>query len=437
MVAGNLRERTVVIGGGQAAGQIIEAARKGGYVGDMSLVCDESLLPYQRPPLSKQYLKGDRSRDWLLYRFPEFYKKCDVDVHLGRRAVEIDRNVGFVLLDDGERLPYDKLALAIGARSRRIDVPSVETVPLYYIRSLVDSERLSAALQNAKKIVIIGGGFIGLETAAALVQQDFEIVLLVSGSQVLPTVGPKIADFLMDQHLAHGVTVVLNANVAKLDRTTQNGVAVTLDDGRTLDGDVAIVGIGAIPNVELAKNAGLECDDGILVDALARTSDHRIVAAGDCTNHPNLHLGLRLRLETVHNAVEQGRTAGCTIAGLEHPYIQSPWVWSDQYNIRLQSVGVASGYDLSVRRLSAHQDRYSEFLFRGDRLLAAICINQPQIFGAVRRILNGRIPLAPSEAVDASFDLTKLLERAQTVVFDHPWPPRPPRRGPALIWGFD
>jgi len=437
VAAGNLRERTVVIGGGQAAGQIIEAARKAGYEGDISLVCEESMLPYQRPPLSKQYLKGDRSRDWLLYRFAEFYKKFDVDVRLGRPAIEIDRNRGTVLLDDGERLPYDKLALAMGARSRLLDVPSVDAVPLYYIRSLVDSERLGAALRSAKKIVIIGGGFIGLETAAALVKQDLEVVLLVAGSQVLPAVEPNIAGFLMDQHLAHGVKVVLNANVVELGRTRQNGVAVTLDDGRKFDGDVAIAGVGAIPNVELAENAGLECDNGILVDALARTSDRHIVAAGDCTNHPNMHLGRRMRLETVHNAVEQGRTAGCTIAGLEHPYIQSPWVWSDQYNIRLQSVGVSSGYDLSVRRRSAHQDRFSEFFFQGGRLLAVICINQPRIFGAVRRILNERIPLTPTEAVDANVDLAQLPERAQTVVFDQPWPPRPPRQGPALIWGFD
>jgi len=435
---GTRTERLVVVGGGQAAVQLIEVARHKGFEGRITLVSEEPLLPYQRPPLSKQYLMGTCGPDWLLYRPERFYERYAVDLRLGRRVVAIDRRAGRVTLADGGLLGYEKLALATGARSRRLAVPGSEGGRVWHIRTRADVDGLRSQLRSARKVVIIGGGFIGLETAAVLSQTGVEITLLVAGSQLIPrVVGADMMEFLMDQHRQHGVRIELHAVVTALEQGREGGFAVCLGDGRRFEADLVLAGIGALPNVELAQEAGLDCDDGIVVDELARTSDPAIVAAGDCTNHPNGLIRRRLRLETVHNAVEQGRTAGATIAGIELPYVQTPWVWSDQYQLRLQSVGIADGYDQTVWRGDAGAGRFSLFYFRAGELLAVNCINQPLVFGAVRRLLNERIALAPAEAADAGFDLSRRLPSKARLDFDVPWPARSARRQAAIAWGFE
>jgi 3-phenylpropionate/trans-cinnamate dioxygenase ferredoxin reductase component len=431
-------ERLVVIGGGQAATQLIEVARQKGFEGTITLVSDEPILPYQRPPLSKQYLTGLYGPDWLLYRPERFYEKFAIVVRLGRLATEIDRATAKVRLDDGTQLPYDKLALAMGARSRRLTVPGVDQPHVFYIRTLADVDGLRARLDATRSVVIVGAGLIGLEVAAVLVQTGVDVTLLAAGDRLIPRiVDGEIASFLLDHHLRHGVNVVMRATVVALGDLGNGRVAVVLEDGRSYQADMVLIGIGAMANVELAEAAGLLCDNGIVVNELARTSDPAIVAAGDCTNHPNGLVGRRLRLETVHNAVEQGRTAGATIAGQELPYIQSPWVWSDQYKLRLQSVGVSEGYDRTVLRGRPAEGRFSLFYYRGDDLLAVNCINQPLIFGAVRRLLNERIPLHPDEAADTGFDLTRPLPRTTTLAFDIPWRTKFEKQQPALAWGFE
>jgi 3-phenylpropionate/trans-cinnamate dioxygenase ferredoxin reductase component len=431
-------ERLVVIGGGQAATQLIEVARQKGFEGTITLVSDEPVLPYQRPPLSKQYLTGLYGPEWLLYRPERFYEKFAIVVRLGRRATEIDRATATVRLDDGTRLPYDKLALATGARSRRLTVPGVDQPYVFYIRTLADVDGLRARLNATRRVVIVGAGFIGLEAAAVLVQTGVEVTLLAADDRLIPRIiDGEMASFLLDHHLMHGVNVIMRTTVAALRDPGDGCGAVVLEDGRSFQADMVLIGIGAVANVELAEAAGLLCNNGIVVDELARTSDPAIVAAGDCTNHPNALVGRRLRLETVHNAVEQGRTAGTTIAGQELPYIQSPWVWSDQYKLRLQSVGVSEGYDRTVMRGKPADGRFSLFYYRGNDLLAVNCINQPLIFGAVRRLLNERIPLHPDEAADTGFDLTRPLPRTTTLEFDIPWRTKFEKQQLALAWGFE
>lgn len=428
-------ERLLVIGGGQAAAQIIEVARQQGFAGTVTLVSEEPVLPYQRPPLSKQYLTGQHGPDWLLYRPQRFYEKFTVDVRLGRRATAIDRAAATVTLDDGTLLGYDKLALATGASARTLQVPGSDHPHVFCIRTLADVDGLRARLAAAKRIVVIGAGFIGLETAAVLVQTGIDVTLLAATDRLIPrVVAGEMAAFLLDHHLMHGVKVVTQAAVSALRGRRDGVVEVQLADGRSYEGDMILVGIGALPNIELAQAAGLECDNGIVVDELARTSDPAIVAAGDCTNHPNPLVGRRLRLETVHNAVEQGRTAGATIAGKTLPYIQSPWVWSDQYKLRLQSVGVADGHDRTVLRGRPADGRFSLFHYRGEELLAVNCINQPLIFGAIRRLLNERIPLGCDQAADTGFDLTRLSARTTSFEFDIPWPTRHEKQQTALAW---
>ena len=431
-------QRAVVIGGGQAAAQIIDEARRHGYEGRIILVSEEAQLPYQRPPLSKQYLSGLHGPDWLLYRPASFYDKYAVDVRLDRRVEAIDRGKQTVSLSDGTELGYDRLALATGARARQLDVPGADIPNVFSIRTLQDVDRLRARLTECRSAVIIGGGFIGLEAAAMLVQTGVEVTLLAAGDRLIPKLADgEVARFLLDQHLLHGVRVVLEAQVETLEALAEGGARIILTDGRAFTGDMVLVGIGAIANVELAEAAGLECDNGILVDEFARTNDPCIVAAGDCTNHPNPLVGRRMRLETVHNAVEQGRTAGATLAGVELPYVQSPWVWSDQYRIRLQSVGVFEGYDSTVMRGEIATGRFSLFYYAGDRLLAVNCINQPHIFGAVRRLLNERIPLTPEQAQDAAFDITRLPPGTATLDFDIPWPSKYDKQRKAMAWGFE
>ena len=431
------RERLVVIGGGQAAAQMIEVARRKGYEGRITLVTEEAMLPYQRPPLSKQYLTGQYAPDWLLYRPEEFYGKFEVDVRLAQRATAIERVDRVVRLQDGGALAYDKLALATGARARVLAVPGAASEKVFYIRTLADVERLRPQLPLLRKVVIIGAGFIGLEAAAMLVQRGIAVTLIGAGAQLIPRlVGGEMAAFLLDQHLLHGVKVVLRAEVRELRAAPGGLIEVNLGDGRGFAGDAVLVGIGAAPNTELAEEAGLHCENGIIVDEMARTSDPAIVAAGDCTNHPNALVGRRLRLETVHNAVEQGRSAGATIAGCDLPYAQSPWVWSDQYKFRLQSVGIADGYDRTILRGTPASGRFSLFYYRGDDLLALNSINEPLVFGAVRRILNQRIPLRAEMAADTGFDLARLPARKVNLNFDEPWPDKAATRGMAVSWGF-
>jgi 3-phenylpropionate/trans-cinnamate dioxygenase ferredoxin reductase subunit len=431
-------ERLVVVGGGQAAAQAIEVARQHGYDGQITLVTDEPTLPYQRPPLSKQYLTGRFTSSWLLYRPNSFYAKFAVDVLPGRRATAIDRLTRVIALDDGSSLGYDKLLLTTGARARPLQVPGAEHPHIFYIRTLADVDGVRARIAESRRVIIIGGGFIGLETAAVLAQAGLEITLLAADKRLLPRViAGEMAEFLLDHHLMHGINVVLNAAVVALHARDDGGIGVALLDGRSFESDLVLVGIGAIPNAELAEACGLLCDNGIMVDELARTSDPAIMAAGDCTNHPNGLIGRRLRLETVHNAVEQGRTAGATIAGGELPYIQTPWVWSDQYSLRLQSVGVAEGYDRTVMRGKPADGRFSLFYYREDEMLAVNCINQPMIFGAVRRLLNERIPLHADHAADTNFDLAQILPRTASFDFDIPWPTKLEKRQAALAWGFD
>jgi 3-phenylpropionate/trans-cinnamate dioxygenase ferredoxin reductase subunit len=256
-----------------------------------------------------------------------------------------------------------------------------------------------------------------------------EVRVVVAADVLLARTFPEeIRRFLLDVHLMRGVKFLFDSRVAAFDTQPGGRTEVTLNDGQVLSADLIVVGIGAEPNVGLAAEAGLDCDNGILVDEDARTSDPAIFAAGDCTSHPNRLFGGRLRLETVHNAVEQGRTAGASVAGASLPYVQAPWVWSDQYALRLQAVGVSSEDATKVVRGKPGAAGFSVFHFDGDRLLAAQCVNQPAVFAAARRLLNQRLSISPAEVADMNLDLSGLAARPADLDFDVPWRPRHERR---------
>jgi 3-phenylpropionate/trans-cinnamate dioxygenase ferredoxin reductase subunit len=429
-------ERLVVIGGGQAAAQLIEVARQEGFAGAITLVSDEPMVPYQRPPLSKTFLTNDRPVEWLHYRSLAKYASVGVTLLLGREVVAIDRKQAAVLLEDGTLVPYDKLALATGSRATRLEAPGADDDRLFYIRTFKDVERLKARLKVSRRILIVGGGFIGLEAAATLASRHEEVTLLAAYERLIPRVLTEpLSRFLLGRHLARGVSIHLNARVASMKAVSASSTYVSCSDGREFVADAVIVGIGAQPNVELAQAAGLECDNGIVVDESTRTSDPAIFAVGDCTSHPNRALGRRLRLETVHNAVEQGRTAGFAMAGGSHRYDQTPWVWSDQFDLRIQSVGIATGFDREIIRGDPDSGQFSALYYRDDALIAANTINQPLVFGAVRKILNGGLRLEPCDAADMNFDIRSHARTAAKAEFDIPWPKRWEKGRSALDWG--
>jgi 3-phenylpropionate/trans-cinnamate dioxygenase ferredoxin reductase subunit len=415
------RGAIVIVGGGQAGAQVADALGRLGHGGPVTLIGDEPCLPYQRPPLSKRGLVDHCDAHWLAYRPAEFYARHDVRLETGRRVVQVDRVRHRVLLDDGRELPYEGLALATGTRVRRLAVPGAESCGVHYLRTIADAEAIRAALPAARRVVIVGGGFIGLEVAAVLAEQGREVVVLEAAPRLLPRVAaPELAEFLHEQHRQHGVRIATSASVSGIEREGTARIVCTAD-GQRWPADLVIAGIGIVPNVEVAAQCGLDCDDGILVDDAARTSDPDIVAAGDCTRHPNTLLGRQVRLETVHNAVEQGKVAAQTLAGRPARYAQVPWVWSDQFAFRLQVAGLVDGYDHHVVRGNPARGRFSVCYFRGERLLALQAINRPAEFAAARRLLNSRMAMTPAQAADPGFDLAACAQPRRRLDFVPPF----------------
>ncbi|MFT3921128.1 MAG: FAD-dependent oxidoreductase [Myxococcales bacterium] len=402
--------RLVVLGAGQAGMQLAATARAEGFPGDIVLVGEEPLLPYRRPPLSKEYLAGKATAEQLLLRASGFYREQRIETRLNLRAERIDRANQEVLFTDGSRLAYSALALTMGTRVKQLPVPGAELAGVHYVRSAADVERLQHGLSEARSAVVIGGGFVGLETAAVLRGLGVGVCLLEMQDRIMPrVVSPLLSEFYRNVHSQRGVEVVTGAGVTRIERRNAGGLAVHCADGREFTGDIVVVGIGVVPNQELAAAAGLTCDDGIVVDEFARTSDPHIVAAGDCTYHPNPLLERSLRLESVHNAVAQATTAALTVCGKPSAYAQFPWFWSDQYEYKLQMVGLSHGYDQEVVRGNLETGKFSLFYFRQGRLLAVDSVNAANEHITCKRLLAaGRSPTR-EQAEDAQFDLKRLI----------------------------
>ncbi len=400
----------VIVGGSYAAMQIAASAREAGYGEPIRIVSEEPVLPYQRPPLSKGYLTGKFTPAALPLRAEAFYSDNRIDPLLGRRAESLDLAARRITLAGGGQLAFDRLALATGTRPRPLTMPGADLDGVLFLRSLADADRLRGRLDAAAHIVIIGGGFIGLELASVAAVLGKSVTVIEAQDRLLARgVSPQMATFLAEIHRARGVTLRLRTGVRELRGAEGRIRSVILGNGESLEADLVLVAIGVLPNVELAAQAGLICQDGLLVDRLARTSDPRVVAAGDCTRHPSAFAGQLLRLESVQNAIDQAKTAGATLAGLEKPYDAVPWFWSDQYEIKLQMVGLVQGHDRHVMRGSPGQRRFSIFYFRDNRLIAIDSVNRAADHMLGRKLLVlGRSP-TPEQAADESFDLQKLL----------------------------
>jgi len=403
-------DRIVVIGAGHAAGQLVDALRTGGSRASIVLVGEEPFPPYHRPPLSKKYLAGEMARERLLFRPESFYTRHGVEREQGRRVLGLDRDGATVTLDDGRSLPFDRLALCTGARVRRLTAPGAELEGVHYLRGIADADRLREDWRHRQRVCIVGGGFIGLEVAAVARAQGKQVTVLEQQDRLMPRAVPRqVSDFFLALHRARGVEVRLGTTVSELLGKDGRVSTVACEDGSAIPAELVVVGIGVLPNCELARQAGLACDNGIVVDEFACTADPRIVAAGDCTNHPNALLGRRLRLESVHNAVEQARTAAASLLGSPRAYRQHPWFWSDQFEFKLQMVGLSEGHDLAVSRGNAQAGKFAVYYFREQQLAAVDAVNSPADHMLARRLLAAGISPSADQVSDPDFDLRSLL----------------------------
>jgi 3-phenylpropionate/trans-cinnamate dioxygenase ferredoxin reductase subunit len=386
-MAADLTSRCVIVGGGQAGVHVAITMRQRGFAGPVALVTGEPGLPYQRPPLSKAFLAGSLSRERLAFRPAGLYKKLDIDLRSDATVVAIDRDQKQVLLANGAALPYDWLVLATGSRPRSLPVPGAELKQVAGLRTVDDAERIRSWLAPGRRLAIIGGGYIGLEVAAVAASAGARITVFEASTRLLARVtGFEIADFFAGVHRARGVQTNVEATVHGFEARPDGSVQVEFNGGQRIVADGVVVAVGVLPEIELAQSALLECADGVVVDDHGRTSDPSILAAGDCTNHPNDRLGRRLRLESVHNAIEQAKTVAATICGGSEPYAQVPWFWSDQYSFKLQSVGLSAGHERTVVHGSIADGIFSVYYLKDDGVIALDAVNLPRDFAHARAI---------------------------------------------------
>jgi 3-phenylpropionate/trans-cinnamate dioxygenase ferredoxin reductase subunit len=402
-------QQLVIIGASYAGVQVAASAREGGFSGPIVLVGDEAHAPYQRPPLSKGFLTGKDTP--LALKGPDFYAQAGIAFRPSSRVSAIDRTARLAILEDGEQLPYDFLALATGARCRTLACEGAQLAGVHYLRNLDDALHLSAAANSAQCIVIVGGGFIGLEVAASLRTLGKQVTVIEAAERLLCRVShPVVARFLHDMHASKGVAIHTAAQVSRLLGQAGRVNGVELDDGRRLACDLVVVGIGVVANDELAAASGLAVDNGIIVDSCARTSDPAIVAAGDCARYPNpWALAASVRLESVQSANDLARAAAATVCGRPEPYRAVPWFWSDQYACKLQMAGVTQGWDRVVLRGAPASGRFSLFYSRQGSLIGVDTVNQPGVHMLARKLLASRAQPSEVQLGDPDFDLSTLL----------------------------
>ncbi|OJH40249.1 NAD(P)/FAD-dependent oxidoreductase [Cystobacter ferrugineus] len=407
-------ETVVIVGAGQAGGELATRLRQQGSEGRIVLAGDEAHLPYQRPPLSKGFLLGKMGRNELHLKPQATYERFSIELKLGARVERIDRDAHEVLFSEGSRLRYDKLVLATGGRARQLSFPGIDTSRLenvFSLRSIADVEAMHGQFVSGRHLVIIGGGYVGLEVAAAATQLGLRVTVIEAAPRILARVtGPEVSSFIEAIHRGHGVDFRQSAGVQgfELDESQRRVRRVKLTHGggeEAIEADLVLVGIGLIPNTELATQAGLAVDNGIVVDEFARTADPDILAIGDCANQPSSYTGTRVRLESVPNALEHARVAAATLMGKQEPSTATPWFWSEQYDLKLQMVGLSTGYERCVTRGSIENRTFSAFYLKEGRILAADVIGRPADFMAARKMVSSRTPVDAQRLADESVPL--------------------------------
>lgn len=400
-----MSERIVVVGAGHSAGVAVASLREHGYADEIVVIGAEGHGPYQRPPLSKGFLAGQMTAEQLLLKPAKFYAERSITLRTGTRVTRIERSPRVLVLDDGSRLDYSQLLLATGSRARKLDLPGSTLAGVHYLRTIADVEAIKANIAPGRRLVVIGGGYIGLEAAAVAVKAGMQVTVLEAASRILARVsGAETARFFAEEHRRQGVEIRCDAAVRAIEGNAA-GVTAVLTAAGAIPADLVIVGVGIEPEVDLAADAGLPCDNGIVVDEHARTADAHIYACGDCTNHPNALLGLRLRLESVQNAVDQARVAAANMCGKPVAYAELPWFWSNQYDLRLQIAGLSQAHDATVLRGDPATRNFSVMYLREGRLIAADTVGAPRDHLALRKLI----------AAGGSVDAARLADAAAPI----------------------
>ena len=402
--------RVVIIGAGQAAAQACVSLRQFGFEGSIDLVGDEAALPYQRPPLSKAYMKGEFEHERLYFKPAAWYEDQNIKLHLSTSAASLDVAQQSVSLDSGETLSYDALILSTGSRPRSLPTPGADLANVFDLRSLADVDRIRPTLEMGRNIVIVGAGYIGLEAAAVARQMGLNVTVLEMADRVLERVtSPILSEFYEGLHAKHGVDIRTGARLAELAGDGAVEAAI-LADGARIPADIVLVGIGIVPNQELAQSAGIVCQNGIVTDRDARTSDAHVFAAGDCTARPLVHYDREGRLESVHNAIEQGKLAAAAIMGKPRPMEDCPWFWSDQYDVKLQIAGLSTGYDDYVVRGDVASGKFAVFYGKSGTLIAADAINSPPEFMLAKKLVMAKTPFDRDKLADVSVSVKELMK---------------------------
>lgn len=407
-------QRVVIIGAGQAGGQTAYSLRQGGFAGEITLVGDEPAPPYQRPPLSKAYLKGEMDAERLFLKPLDYYAEQKIDLVTGEAATAIDLDSKQVTLAGGRRLDWDKLVIATGARPRKLTLPGADLDNVTELRTLADVDRLKQLAVKGASMVVVGAGYIGLEAAAVGVQLGLKVTVLEAMPQVLARVaGPEIGAFYTRIHREAGTDMRLGARIEGFEGVgAVSGVKLT--DGEIIPADFVLVGVGVLPNIEIALEAGIVCANGIVVDEAMRTSHPDVFAVGDIAWRPLVHYGREGRLESVHNAIEGGKLAAASILGANPPPLEAPWFWSDQFDLKLQTAGLWTGADERVVRGDPAGRAFAVFYLKEGRLLAVDAVNSAPEFIVGKKLVAASAKVAPAELADKSISMKDIGARASS-----------------------
>ncbi len=407
MTTGNV----IIVGGGQAGVQAAVTLRELGHTGAIRLFCAEGYLPYQRPPLSKTYLKEDSPPEKMYLRPDKFFAEKNIECHVGAKVTSIDRASRAVTTATGERFAYDRLVLATGVINRRLPAPGADLDGVVMLRGLDDAHHMRPRIRAARHIVIIGGGVIGLEVAALSRSLGIEADVVELGDRLAGRIGSvELSDYFLRHHQAIGARIHLKSGVREIEGRDGKVVAAHLSTGQRIETDLVLVCIGVMPDTSLAEAAGLEVKDGILVDEHAQTSDPTILAAGDCTRFKPAHGTLAsIRLESVQNAIDQAKCAAETIVGKPRPYTALPWFWSDQGTLKLQIAGLTAGHDRTIVRTDPVKDAATIYCFFEGRLIGVECVNRPADFMAARRVLGGSKVVRVEDVEKEGFELKAFM----------------------------
>jgi len=412
--------RVVIVGAGHAGGSAAALLRQSGYRGEIVLVGEDAVAPYQRPPLSKGYLKGNLGANHLKLKADEFYANQEIQLILSNRAIRIDRDIKRVIFADQTQVDYDTLILATGSRPRLLGIPGATLGGVLALRTIADADLLNQSITRNGNVVIIGGGYVGLEVAASARSIGASVTILERESRCLARVAcESLSTYFEGYHRARGVSIVTGASVVGFEGTEPAGHEpgwvreVRLADGGILPADIVLVGVGATACDELARTAGLACENGIVVDEQARTSDADIFAIGDVTWRKLHHYdGHRFRLESVPNALEQARQAACAITGSLAPLPEVPWFWSDQYDLKLQIAGVPIGATDQLLRGDPARDKFAVFHLDGDRVLAVEAVNAVPEFMVGKQLIASRRPVSRSRLADPTVPMKAVASGA-------------------------